>query len=247
MRDWLSVRREYVQCILSLEAPVGGNRCHLCKADSSEWRCLECLGKLPICTDCCRDNHKRLPLHRIERWTGSHYEPAWLRDLGVSIQLGHGGDPCPTAVSPDDHRPDEDLVEDSSDDVDEVHVQQSAFYPHTSPPPGSFDTHGNTIMVIADRSGIHHIGVKPCRCSNAEALDRQLLNMGLYPASQKQPRTAFTFEVLDEYLIENRECKVSALRFYSKLRRLTNNAFPASAPVSFRRCVSAFGLIAPTS
>jgi hypothetical protein len=239
MRDWLGVRKEYLQCILSLEAPVGDHICYLCKADSPGWRCLDCLGKSPICTDCCRDNHTRLPFHRVERWTGSHYEPAWLRDAGVSIQLGHSGNSCPTVLPPDDQRTVQAEPDGLQDDADEVDAQQHAFYPQTAPPPGSFDTNGNTIMIIVDRSGIHYIGVKPCRCSTAESLDRQLLRIGLYPASQKQPRTAFTFEVLDDYLIENRECKVSALRFYSKLRRVTNNAFPASAPVRSRRDFSA--------
>ena len=43
---------------------------------------------------------------------------------------------------------------------------------------------------------------------------------------------AFTFEVLDHFHIDAMECKTAALNFYNKLRRLTNNVFPTTAPVS---------------
>ena len=46
-----------------------------------------------------------------------------------------------------------------------------------------------------------------------------------------KPQTAFTFNVLDEFLIDSLECKTSAFSFYSKLRRLTDNAFPDTLPV----------------
>ncbi|KAG1843030.1 hypothetical protein F4604DRAFT_1517518, partial [Suillus subluteus] len=53
----------------------------------------------------------------------------------------------------------------------------------------------------------------------------------MFPASTSRPRTAFTFDVLDHFLIDALECKTSAMSFFQKLRRLTNNAFPDSVPV----------------
>jgi len=108
----------------------------------------------------------------------------------------------------------------------------SGFLADGSPPPGTKDQYGNPIFVVIDRSGIHHIGVHVCQCPNAKPIDIQLLEMGIYPASQKRPKTGFTFRVLDDFLVDNRECKVAALAFYSKLRRLTSNAFPHLSPVS---------------
>lgn len=96
------------------------------------------------------------------------------------------------------------------------------------------DRAGAKMMIIIDRSGIHHIGITSCRCEDAKSIDMQLLEAGIYPATQKDPRTGFTFAVLDEYLIENRECKVSASNFYNKLRRMTSNAFPQSLPDRYR-------------
>ncbi|KAI6008512.1 hypothetical protein EDC04DRAFT_2610915 [Pisolithus marmoratus] len=48
----------------------------------------------------------------------------------------------------------------------------------------------------------------------------------LFPASISKPKTAFTFTVLDHFLIDALECKTSAMSFYQKLKRFTNNAFP---------------------
>ncbi|KAG2108609.1 uncharacterized protein F5147DRAFT_799314, partial [Suillus discolor] len=62
----------------------------------------------------------------------------------------------------------------------------------------------------------------------------QLLQAGLFPASTTRPRTAFTFEVLDHFLIDALECKTSAMSFFEKIRRLTNNAFPDTVPDRYR-------------
>jgi hypothetical protein len=222
MRDWLSVRKEYLRCIFSLEGPIGDRRCSGCGIGDGSWRCLDCLSRPLFCISCCRQAHSLLPFHRVERWTGSHFTPAWLQDVGVAIHLGHQGKPCPSVAEFNVYG-----YEDDWEDEEEF----SPLPEHIPQPPGSLDSNGNPIMVITDRSGIHHIGVKGCSCPNAKTLDFQLLEMGIYPASQKRPKTGFTFSVLDDYLIDNRECKVTALRYFSKLRRVTNNAFPASAPV----------------
>ena len=87
-------------------------------------------------------------------------------------------------------------------------------------------------MVIVDISGVHHVSVAFCTCSGAQSLDMQLLNMGLYPATSKNPQTAFTFAVLDDVLLTAKECRTSIMNYYNKLRRLTDDAFPHDVPVS---------------
>ncbi|PCH41848.1 hypothetical protein WOLCODRAFT_73088, partial [Wolfiporia cocos MD-104 SS10] len=72
----------------------------------------------------------------------------------------------------------------------------------------------------------HHLDINWCGCENFPPHDQQLLAMGLYPASTLQPQTAFTFWVLDDYLLTNKECKMSAMSYYSRLCRVTDNAFP---------------------
>jgi hypothetical protein len=93
---------------------------------------------------------------------------------------------------------------------------------------------GDQITVV-DSAGIFIHLVKWCRCKGPSNEDKhlQLLHHRLFPSTTFKPQTAFTFNVLDEFLIDSLECKTSASSFYSKLRRLTNNAFPGTLPVCF--------------
>jgi hypothetical protein len=54
----------------------------------------------------------------------------------------------------------------------------------------------------------------------------QLMMEGLFPATFHQPKTVFTFQVLEDYHLDNLECKTTPNQFFSHLRRLTNDEFP---------------------
>jgi hypothetical protein len=69
-------------------------------------------------------------------------------------------------------------------------------------------------------------------------MDIQMWDMGLFPATFTRIQTAFTFRVLNDFLVENLEGKISALNFYSKLHRITSKAFPHKVVV----CNSAYPL-----
>jgi hypothetical protein len=101
------------------------------------------------------------------------------------------------------------------------------------------DLDGNPVLVFVDRSGLHPIPVVACTCTGAPTEDIQFLDLGLFPASFDRIRTVFSFQVLDDYLAENQECKTSAMHYFQKLRRFTNTCFPLTAPVSvlIGRCV----------
>ena len=87
------------------------------------------------------------------------------------------------------------------------------------------------MMTIVDTSGIHELPVVFCSCPNANSEAVQLLDLGYYPASHRRPRTAFTFRVLDDFLLKNKECKISPRSYSTVLRRTTNSAFPHIVPV----------------
>ncbi|KAH9911261.1 uncharacterized protein B0H18DRAFT_833448, partial [Fomitopsis serialis] len=60
------------------------------------WKCLSCIGWPIYCASCCLASHRRTPFHRVERWKlDGYWAPAWLRDVGVVINLGHRGGECP--------------------------------------------------------------------------------------------------------------------------------------------------------
>jgi hypothetical protein len=59
----------------------------------------------------------------------------------------------------------------------------------------------------------------------------QLMMAGLFPATSRNPKTAFTFRVLEDLRLDNLECKTTPSQFFSRLRRLTNDEFPNIVPV----------------
>ena len=100
--------------------------------------------------------------------------------------------------------------------------------PSTSANPKPQDQvhNGGQVMTIVHTSGVHYLPVIFCGCSQAAAEDIQLFWVRLYPSTYKSCKTVFTFQLLDDYHLENLECKTLATHYYSKLRRITNFAFP---------------------
>ena len=198
---------------------------------------MDCLGTPSYCSSCCQQTHAQIPFHCVESWAGSFFQPSWLRRLGVNIYLGHGSNPCCTIVQEHSCLQDRynivDLEEDESCSSDEPRNEDMQFLPADAyPRPGDFDVNGTPIMIIVDTSGIHHFGVQYCLCPNAQSQDIQLMSLGFYPATFDNLQTAFSFRVLDDFLLDNLECKTTASNYYSKLRRITNSSFPQLVPVS---------------
>ncbi|KAH9912329.1 uncharacterized protein B0H18DRAFT_828051, partial [Fomitopsis serialis] len=86
------------------------------------------------------------------------------------------------------------------------------------------------MMTIVDTTGVHFLPVTWCGCPDAGDHTSQLLDAGLYPASQRKARTCFTFGALDGFLLDNLECKTTAMNYYARIRRATNPAFPHEVP-----------------
>jgi hypothetical protein len=90
------------------------------------------------------------------------------------------------------------------------------------------DTHR---MVVVTSNGVFRRRIRWCRCPDKADSHLQLLRLNLFSATIERPATAFTFELLDHFHIDAMECKTAAMNFFAKLRRITNNAFPAAVPV----------------
>ena len=63
----------------------------------------------------------------------------------------------------------------------------------------------------------------------------QLMMAGLFPATFRNPKTAFTFRVLEDFHLDNLECKTTPSQFFSRLKRMTSDEFPNRVPVSQTR------------
>lgn len=94
------------------EGPPTSYRCPCMRSDSalpgshaaspsSLFRCLDCYGVSFQCQSCVVNAHAQNPFHRVHRWdpVKRYLEKLPLLELGLQINLGHGGKPCPSTVT----------------------------------------------------------------------------------------------------------------------------------------------------
>jgi hypothetical protein len=159
-------------------------------------------------------------------WNGQFFERSDLLTQ-LCLDLCHHPDDCPSTL-PDGRTHMTSDLDVYDDDDDPGHVYQ--------PPEASESTTNSgskTNVTIVSSNGIFQRSIRWCRCAKSAGQYVQLLlRAKLFPASFKNPKTAFTFEVLDHFQLDSLECKTAAMNFMSKIRRITNEVFPALVPVS---------------
>lgn len=102
-------------------------------------------------------------------------------------------------------------------------------------------------MTILHTNGFHILTVAFCGCSSiASSLfhRNQLLRVRLFPASSEKPATAFSFAVLDLYIQEATQGKLSVYDFYLAMMQITDNAeieeWKVSCSRSFHKIANKF-------
>jgi len=95
VEDFIPKIGPYLRCLLDSEGVPLTTTCQSCKSAPFEWRCSDCFPALVLCKECCRKSHRQLPFHMVQKWMGKYFAPSWLREVGVCLQFGHSGDPCP--------------------------------------------------------------------------------------------------------------------------------------------------------
>ncbi|KAG2064161.1 hypothetical protein BDR04DRAFT_1036051 [Suillus decipiens] len=73
-------------------------------------------------------------------------------------------------------------------------------------------------MTVVDTLGLHSLMIRFCQCTNSLSPNMQLFKTGLFSASFTLPKTAFTFAVLDDFLLDNLECRTLAMNYYNNIR-----------------------------
>lgn len=133
---------------------------------------------------------------------------------------------------------DVDFDDDEFDD-EQLELESGGLFSRKKRYPKGFDAKGHPYVVVVDITGVHHLATRACICEPSHDLYLQYLQSGLYPISQEQPQTVFTFRVLEDYNITNLESKASAQSYYAKLRRLTDDSFPSLVPDRYRELLRA--------
>ncbi|KAG1868423.1 hypothetical protein F4604DRAFT_1927293 [Suillus subluteus] len=200
-----------------------------------------------FCTKCCRAEHSLRPFHWISQWNRDFFERTTLTKLGVEIHAGHRGKPCPHhdwewedmddegqyAPGLGEDAPSAEVlwgVPEAYDGEPDVFVELGSAAAAQDSLEVNILPAGKTAITVVHTSGVHTMSIRFCRCPDAETLDKQLFKMGLFLASFTRPKTAFTFALLDNFILDNLECRTSAMNYYSKLKRITSSMFPHLVP-----------------
>ena len=196
--------------------------CSNCQQLLGTHQCQDCFGPIIWCDACCLKTHSRLPFHRIQTWNGQFFERTDFLRSTLCLDLHHYPDDCP----PLSYNTQMSMGVNSEISDDDENATDG--YRPTGTQMGS-----RSVLTIVASTGIFTRMVRWCQCaSNLDQYVQLLLRAKLFPASFINPKTAFTFEVLDHFRINALECKTSAMTFMSKLRQLTNEAFPSKVLVS---------------
>ncbi|KAH6907800.1 hypothetical protein BKA70DRAFT_1427627 [Coprinopsis sp. MPI-PUGE-AT-0042] len=219
MHQWAPKINDHLEVLYASETHSSTSRCFGCGGDDAIWKCTSCFAS---------------PM-----WTGDYFEDSWLWKLGVVIYTGHSGKCCPsvppTPVHPLSAKDFQKAAQSSSTNHNDFSYGASSFS-------GKEDC--STEVVVVHINGVHHLPLVACQCpseglehgdrTRGDGLVLDLLKVGLFPSSFKEPKTLFTFELLDEFLLQTLECNTSALHFYSMLQRKTNMDFPHVVPDRYR-------------
>jgi hypothetical protein len=228
LEEYLNRRHSILIELLRHESFPSTSSCSLCQQSSATYRCHDCFGSNIWCGPCCISAHKSLPFHRVQEWNGGFFERSDLLTHGLTLDLRHYPDDCPSVQFSTETDMLFDL--DISDDSDEFTDGNRPFADSES----ATSVGSQSTLIIVSSTGIFKRTVRWCHCARTPAQYLQLLlRARLFPASFKNPKTAFTFEVLDHFQIDALECKTAAMNFMSKIRRITNEALPSDVPVTF--------------
>ncbi|KAJ7198757.1 hypothetical protein GGX14DRAFT_536593 [Mycena pura] len=85
-------------------------------------------------------------------------------------------------------------------------------------------------LVVLDNNGIHELAVDFCGCIGAPSIVTQLLNIGWFPATVKEPETCATLSLLRRFHVLNLQGRVTAYDFYNALVALSDCARMRNLP-----------------
>ncbi|KAG1908791.1 uncharacterized protein F5891DRAFT_1124415 [Suillus fuscotomentosus] len=86
---WIPERQTFLDETLCLEGRGTPESLCCCGLAAPSFRCCDCFGTQMFCHECILRSHTWNPLHRIDMWNDSFFQPTSLKKMGLHVQLGH--------------------------------------------------------------------------------------------------------------------------------------------------------------
>ncbi|KAF9531675.1 hypothetical protein CPB83DRAFT_891565 [Crepidotus variabilis] len=99
------------------------------------------------------------------------------------------------------------------------------------PFPTASEADGRRFVRVVDINGLHFLPLSLCQCEEVEK-DEDILfvEQRLWPMSFKRVKTAFTFEVLEDFLLHQQECNTTGYQYARKIQRATSHMWYTQVP-----------------
>lgn len=91
---------------------------------------------------------------------------------------------------------------------------------------------GHKRFTVIHTNGIHQLDVDFCGCRGAPAHYQQLLEVGWWPSTPREPQSAATFSVLKHFHVLNLQGQIPPTDFYRALEQITCGDGLTKPPVS---------------
>ncbi|THU93123.1 hypothetical protein K435DRAFT_861819 [Dendrothele bispora CBS 962.96] len=97
LKQWIAYRDEYLSELIRGEGRgnIDTECCCVCGEQASPgnsgplYCCRDCIYPDLMCEDCCRSQHQDRPFDCVEKWNGHYFKACSLKDLGITLELGH--------------------------------------------------------------------------------------------------------------------------------------------------------------
>ena len=160
-------------------------------------------------------------------WNGNYFESSDLLDIGLTIDLPSHNNSCLTFGWINETQA-QHAHSGTSTEPEFTNWSDGRTYVRTEE-----HTACQSYLVVVTTSGIFRRLFRWCQCINSlDTLFKLLVRAKLFPASFKNPRTVFTFDVLDHFRVDALECWTAAMSFMGKLCRIMDEAFPSRVLVN---------------
>jgi hypothetical protein len=210
IKTWIPCRDDYCDALLKLKGrgPWWSEGCAICKEANPTWRCEDCFGNRLLCQVCIVEKHKDEPLHQFQVST----DVVVVSPTNWASQEWEGG-------------------YFHSRTTQDLGLRYQIGHPFSADCPFNYLGGPSKGFVVLHNNGIHSINVDFCCCPQAPSEVNQLLNVGWYPATQKDPSTAATLSLLRRFHKLNLQARLPAYDFYNTLVLLTNASGLKTVPV----------------
>ncbi|KAJ7132738.1 hypothetical protein C8R43DRAFT_895391, partial [Mycena crocata] len=193
---WIPLRDSYADAMMKQQGrgPWWQKGCAHCGEADPQWRCEDCFANRLLCASCVVERHRDEPLHFLQVKFKTSLASVLQLTIHRNGRMGffHGRT------------------------LKDLNIRYQIGHWAGEACPLVHLSSGLKGFVVLHDNGIHTVDIDFCNCEGAPSDVDQLINIGWFPATSKEPSTAATFSLLRRFHLLNLQARVPAYDFYTR-------------------------------